>query len=289
MKKNKILNISLLTTLLLFTACSNSQKQLKKEPLSVYNIMGITETNNNYIVQRDLPTSDITYESYIEPVNNNFVEYNNDISSDITYVSYKEPVNKDLVEYNNNMTSDITYISYRKPENKNFAEYNNNMTSDITYVSYKKPTNNYAPRNYNFEPNAITVQKIENRAKSFLGTPYVWGATGPNKFDCSGFTQWVYRDAGINIPRVSRDQARVGQFVSFNQLQKGDMIFFDTHKKRTGKVSHVGIYLGGGNFIHASSAGKSVVIYNFNQKPFYKKRFLWGRRVLNPNLHYALN
>ena len=67
------------------------------------------------------------------------------------------------------------------------------------------------------------------------------------------------------------------------------MIFFDTHKKRTGKVSHVGIYLGAGNFIHASSAGKKVVIYNFNKKPFYKKRFLWGRRVVNNNFHYASN
>jgi len=282
MKNNNLLNITILSTLILFTACSNSQKKLKKEPLLVYTIMDTPETNSNYTLQRDEPISNITYESYKEPVNNNFVGYNSNMPSDITYESYREPVN-------NNLTSDITYVSYRKSINNNFAEYNNNMTSDITYISYKKPTNNYAPRNYNFEPNAITVQKIENRAKSFLGTPYVWGATGPNKFDCSGFTQWVYRDAGINIPRVSRDQARVGQFVSFNQLQKGDMIFFDTHKKRTGQVSHVGIYLGGGNFIHASSAGKSVVIYNFNQKPFYKKRFLWGRRVLNPNLHYALN
>jgi len=241
MKNNKILIITILTSMTLFTACSNSQDKLKKEPLSVYNIMGITEANKNYMTQRNEPTSDITYVSYREPVNNNFVAYNN------------------------------------------------NMISDITYVSYKTPTNTYAPRNYNFEPNSVTVQKIENRAKSFLGIPYVWGATGPSKFDCSGFTQWVYRDAGINIPRVSRDQARVGQFITYNQLQKGDMIFFDTHKKRTGKVSHVGIYLGSGNFIHASSAGKSVVVYNFNQKPFYKKRFLWGRRVLNPNLHYALN
>jgi len=282
MKNNNLLNITILSTLILFTACSNSQKKLKKEPLLVYTIMDTPETNSNYTLQSNEPPSNITYEPYIEPVNNNFVGYNSNMPSDTTYESYREPVN-------NNMISDITYVSYGKPINNNFAEYNNNMTSDITYISYKKPTNNYAPRNYNFEPNAITVQKIENRAKSFLGTPYVWGATGPNKFDCSGFTQWVYRDAGINIPRVSRDQARVGQFISYNQLQKGDMIFFDTHKKRTGKVSHVGIYLGNGNFIHASSAGKSVVIYNFNQKPFYKKRFLWGRRVLNPNLHYALN
>jgi len=134
-----------------------------------------------------------------------------------------------------------------------------------------------------------TSKKVEEYAKEKLGQKYVWGATGPNKFDCSGFTQWVYREAGINIPRVSRDQARVGEFITYDNLKRGDMVFFDTKKKRTGRVSHVGIYLGNNNFIHASSAGKSVVIYNFNEKTFYKKRFLWGRRVLRPNFHYALN
>jgi len=240
MKTNKILNITLLSTIILFSACSSSQKQLKKEPSSVYNIMGITQSS--------------------EPV----VEYNNNISSDLTYLP--------------------SYIPYQEPINSPIIEPQNDTTSNITYISYKEPQNNYG-----VNPNLLTVQNIEYIAKSFLGTPYVWGATGPNKFDCSGFTQWVYRDSGINIPRVSRDQARVGQYVSYDQLQRGDMVFFDTHKKRTGRVSHVGIYLGGGNFIHASSAGKSVVIYNFNQKPFYKKRFLWGRRVLRPNIHYALN
>ena len=135
--------------------------------------------------------------------------------------------------------------------------------------------------------NMSVTSKIEEDAKRLLGIKYVWGATGPYKYDCSGFTQKVYRDAGINIPRVSRDQARVGQYVSFNNLQKGDMVFFDTNKKRTGKVSHVGIYLGDGNFIHASSAAKKVVVFNFNKKTFYKKRFLWGRRVIQDNYFMA--
>jgi len=150
----------------------------------------------------------------------------------------------------------------------------------IEYISYKRNNNS------NIEK---TLNNIEWKAKSFLGTPYVWGATGPSKFDCSGFTQWVYRDVGIKIPRVSRDQARVGQYVSYKNLRRGDMVFFDTKKHRQGKVTHVGIYLGQGDFIHASSAGKKVVIYNFNKKEFYKKRFLWGRRVTTLNSIYALN
>jgi len=217
-----------MTSILFFSACSNSQEKVKPEltakNVSIYNIMGITQANNNFSKYQQV-------------------------------------------------------IPERTHQRKVYQE---NIPADITYISYKK-------KNYPNQHKLQQIQNIENKAKSFLGVPYVWGATGPSKFDCSGFTQWVYRDSGINIPRVSRDQARVGEFITYDNLQRGDMVFFDTKKKRTGRVSHVGIYLGNNNFIHASSAGKSVVIYNFNEKTFYKKRFLWGRRVLRPNLHYALN
>jgi len=198
----------------------------------------------------------------------------------------QEKIQKQVSVYN--------IIGVTEPKQKNYLVQNSKQTHlnfpqvspDITYVSYRKKP--HLPRNM-ISTKRVKVQQIESRAKSFLGTPYVWGATGPNKFDCSGFTQWVYRDAGINIPRVSRNQARVGEFVKYENLKRGDMVFFDTKKKRTGIVNHVGIYLGNGNFIHASSKGQSVVIYNFNEKKFYKKRFLWGRRVVQPTLHYSLN
>ena len=135
--------------------------------------------------------------------------------------------------------------------------------------------------------NANIVNNVEWSAKELLGRKYVWGATGPRTYDCSGFTQKIYRDAGIKIPRVSRDQAKVGQYISYRNLKKGDMVFFDTKKRRSGKVTHVGIYLGSGNFIHASSGAKKIVIYNFNQKSFYKKRFLWGRRVITDTTRLA--
>jgi len=152
-------------------------------------------------------------------------------------------------------------------------------TSNIEVVSYasRQPViDRLYQRN-----SAMIANEIETKAKQLLGIKYVWGATGPNTYDCSGFTQKIFRDAGINIPRVSRDQAKVGKYVRYASLRKGDMVFFDTQKHPTGKVTHVGIYLGNGNFIHASSGAKKVVIYNFNKKTFYKKRFLWGRRVIN--------
>lgn len=131
------------------------------------------------------------------------------------------------------------------------------------------------------KPKTPVTFKVAEFAKKKLGTKYVWGATGPNKFDCSGFTREVYKSTtGIKIPRVSRDQAKVGTYVKFSELRRGDMVFFDTEKKYTGKVNHVGIYLSNNNFIHASSARKKVIITNFKKKPFYKKRFLWGRRIV---------
>jgi len=116
-------------------------------------------------------------------------------------------------------------------------------------------------------------------AKKFLGRRYVWGAEGPSCFDCSGFTQYVMRKSkGVKIPRVSRKQAYYGKYVTRSQLRPGDLIFFDTSRRRRGYVNHVGIYIGNGKFIHASSARHRVVITSLNS-PFYRARFKWGRRV----------
>lgn len=115
-------------------------------------------------------------------------------------------------------------------------------------------------------------------AKKQLGKRYVWGATGPYNFDCSGFTRYVCKKSGVCIPRTSRNQAKVGKRISRKNLKAGDLIFFDTSKERKGYVNHVGIYLGNNKFIHASSAKKKVVITSLN-RPFYKARFKWGSRV----------
>lgn len=119
--------------------------------------------------------------------------------------------------------------------------------------------------------------KITSLAKKNLGKRYVWGATGRRgTFDCSGFTSYVYRKNGINIPRTSRNQAKYGKYVSRDKLQKGDLIFFDTSKRRRGYVNHVGIYLGNGKFIHASSAKRKVVVSRLSK--FYAQRYKGARR-----------
>jgi len=141
-----------------------------------------------------------------------------------------------------------------------------------------------APSVEEIEENWIELSKEDeliDTAKSFLGTKYVWAANGPNAFDCSGFTKYVFKEIGIDLPRYSGHQAKVGIPVTYDELQKGDLVFFDTEHKFRGKVNHVGIYIGDGKFIHASSAGKKVIITSFREKPFYKKRFLKGERVIN--------
>lgn len=127
---------------------------------------------------------------------------------------------------------------------------------------------------------ATSVVGLVDEAKKQLGKPYVWGSTGPESFDCSGFVQYVYKKFGIQLPRVSSDQALVGNKVNFNELMPGDLVFFDTRGDVDGNVSHVGIYVSEGEFIHASSgkANMQVTLSNFESE-YYKGRFLFGRRV----------
>jgi len=120
---------------------------------------------------------------------------------------------------------------------------------------------------------------ITKLAKKKLGKRYVWGAVGQkNTFDCSGLTSYVCKKNGICIPRRAIAQSKHGKYVSRSNLKPGDLIFFDTSKRRKGYVNHVGIYLGNDKFIHASSAKKKVVITRLS-KSFYSKRYKGARRV----------
>jgi cell wall-associated NlpC family hydrolase len=97
-------------------------------------------------------------------------------------------------------------------------------------------------------------------AESRKGLPYVWGATGPRSFDCSGLVQWSFAQAGITMPRVAADQARAGLAVPASQLQAGDLLFYHTDPTDPGYISHVAIYLGNGWMIQAPQPGMDVEI-----------------------------
>ena len=173
-----------------------------------------------------------------------------------------------------------------KTEKRAFSEVKEQRKSisltKLSLTSNKK----VATQKENWVPLKVE-DEIEWNAKALLGHKYVWGATGPNNYDCSGFTRKVFGDVGIHLPRVSRDQSKKGQLVSFNELKKGDLVFFATKRRHPNRVTHVGIYLGNGNFIHASSGAKKIVVFNFNEHQYYKKHFLWGRRVISEKSHVA--
>ena len=125
-----------------------------------------------------------------------------------------------------------------------------------------------APRNYS---TAHLRDKILRTADSFIGVPYRWGGESVEEgFDCSGFTMTVYRLNGLDLPRSSRSQWNAGMPVERAMLQKGNLVFF--HTSGRGKISHVGIYVGNGQFIHAPGKGKKVRRSSLNNR-YYKTRY----------------
>lgn len=117
-------------------------------------------------------------------------------------------------------------------------------------------------------------------ALALLGVPYVYGGTSPNGLDCSGFVLQVFAPLGVSLPRRSADQAQVGMPVTPQELQPGDLVFFDTVGR--GEVTHVGIYLGEDQFVNANSYKGQVTVDRLLGDAYWAPRLLGARRVLPP-------
>ncbi len=114
----------------------------------------------------------------------------------------------------------------------------------------------------------------------YLDTPYKYGGSSLNGIDCSAFTQSVYQDAlNVNLNRTARDQFTQGKVVSREELEFGDLVFFNT--RRRVRPGHVGIYIGDGLFAHASTKG-GVMISSLDED-YYSKRFMGARRIVEEN------
>ena len=118
-------------------------------------------------------------------------------------------------------------------------------------------------------------EQIVNYAYNFLGTPYVWGGSSPSGFDCSGFTQYVFKQMGYSIKRTAAQQLTCGYAVS--DLQLGDLVFFENTYTTGADASHVGIYVGDNQFIHAASGGVKVTDLSDD---YYAARYVGARRVI---------
>lgn len=145
-------------------------------------------------------------------------------------------------------------------------------TSTATPSPTTKPTATPTPTqkpSSSTTSSSATGAKVAAYAKRFVGNPYVYGGTSLTKgADCSGFVQSVYKNFGISLPRTSRSQATSGVKVSTSNLQPGDIIFYANN----GTVNHCGIYIGGGQIVHASSPSTGIRISNYTYRSVYTVR-----------------
>lgn len=127
---------------------------------------------------------------------------------------------------------------------------------------------------------STTIAKnITSTGKKYLGVKYQFGAKSgiTSAFDCSSFTQYVYKKNGIKLPRSSRDQAKSGKYVKKSNLKAGDLVFSDTN--RDGKINHVSIYIGNNKLLHTYKVGVGVTISNFKGST-WDKTYVTARRVI---------
>lgn len=125
--------------------------------------------------------------------------------------------------------------------------------------------------------NNEVAEKVASDAHNYIGSRYVYGTSGPNTFDCSGFTSYLYKQYGVSLPRTSTSQGTVGRYVDKNSLVEGDIVCFSNRSDR--KINHVGIYVGDGNFIHASTSVRGVVMDSLYSN-YYVNHYVTARRVM---------
>ena len=132
------------------------------------------------------------------------------------------------------------------------------------------------PDQHHPQPAVVLRNTLVTTAHRFLGTPYQWGAASPEKgFDCSGLTMTVYRLNGLDLPRTAYAQFHSGTAVEKQQVQVGDLLFFDI--SRNGRADHVGIYCGESRFIHAPGQGKTVRTASLANR-YFVRRYIGARR-----------
>ena len=127
---------------------------------------------------------------------------------------------------------------------------------------------------------AVRIYRVERAALAQQGKPYVFGTAGPDSFDCSGLMKYAYAAAGVTLDHNTRSVASDDRYRTISdpsQLRRGDLVYFDTIANAT-EIDHVGLWLGRGRFVHASSSGGEVMISEFDEK--WQSRFVLAKRIL---------
>jgi cell wall-associated NlpC family hydrolase len=122
------------------------------------------------------------------------------------------------------------------------------------------------------DPRSIPARAVIT-AKTKLGAPYVWGAAGPDAFDCSGLVVWTYSQLGVSVPRTAQQQYEWAKPIEVSQLQVGDLVFYENTYPSSDRITHVGIYAGGGTVVMATNSGDFVREVVLND-PYWKVHFV---------------
>lgn len=164
-----------------------------------------------------------------------------------------------------------TYVSEKKVTTSR-SSIDRNTTSE-TKVTETKQTNK---ENTN-TTSSNKGQQVADYAKQFIGCKYVYGGSSPKGFDCSGLTMYVYKQFGVSLSHSATAQSKVGSKVNKSDLQPGDLVFFKDYRTNKG-IGHVGIYIGNGKFVHASTERTGVITSNINSGS-YISRYVTATRL----------
>ena len=165
---------------------------------------------------------------------------------------------------------DLTEIPYENADSQNTPRFFENGKSNGTTPSASALKGSASS-------SSSAGDKIVAKAKQYLGTPYVWGGADPDGFDCSGFVYYVYNSLGYNLPRTQAKMYAQGNPVAKKDLQPGDVVFFQNTYKEG--ISHCGIYVGDGKFIHSSSSGDCVKISSLGSN-YYTEHYYGAARFV---------